>query len=363
MTGSDIVTPPIVPVVLCGGSGARLWPLSTDARPKPFLPLLDGRSTFQETLARAGAIEGVDTVLIVANQSNRDLIKAETDGSAFAVQLLLEPVGRDSAAAIAAAAAWLARHRPGVVAAFMSADHHVPDRDAFAAAIAGAARAALDHGVVALGLRPDGPSTAFGYIRPLPDGGAVARIGAFVEKPDRDTAERYIAAGYLWNSGNFVARPEALLAELTIQAPEIAAAASSAVAAAVAEPGATLLGPEFSQSPSISIDRALMERTTEAAVLPVGFAWSDIGSWRAVLSASPRDDAMNSLNGDVVMEGCTGCIVRMPPGIRVAMVGLKDIAIIANETGDLLVCDLAAGEDVRNVVRRLQTASRSTGKP
>jgi mannose-1-phosphate guanylyltransferase / mannose-6-phosphate isomerase len=347
VSGVERQTPRIVPVVLAGGSGARLWPLSTAAKPKPFLPLLDGRSTFQETLARVTSIPQVDTVLVVINEVHRELVEAEVHNESAEIHLLLEPASRDSAAAIGAAAEWLTRHRPGVVAAFVSADHHIPDQAAFVAALQQAARGAFDHQIVALGLKPDSPSTAFGYIRPLPDGRPLARIGAFIEKPDRPTAERYISAGYLWNSGNFICRPEALLAELTLHAPEVAMFARAAVASAREEAGTTSLGPEFVKAPATSIDRALMERTTEAAVLPVGFSWSDIGSWRAVLEASRRDAALNSVIGDALLQDCTGCLVRTPPGFRLAMIGLNAVAVVATEDGKLLVCDLGSAEDVR----------------
>lgn len=353
---------PIVPVILAGGGGARLWPLSNPRRPKPFLPLLDGLSTFRETLARAVLAPGVDMVLVVANQAHRALIEAETRTCAVPVHLVLEPAARDSAAAIAAAAQWLATRRPGVVAAFISADHHVPDQAAFAAALRRAADAAVEHRIVTLGLRPDGPSTAFGYIRPLPEGGAVARVGAFVEKPDRATAERYRAAGYLWNSGNFICRPESLLAELDVHAPEITAIARAAVADATEAPAATILADGFANAPAISIDRALMERTTQAAVLPADFQWSDIGSWRAVLAASARDGAGNSVEGDVHLQDCTGCLARAPGRVQLAMIGLRDIAVVANQNGDLLVCDLAASEEIREVARRFQTWRSGAGE-
>jgi mannose-1-phosphate guanylyltransferase len=238
------------------------------------------------------------------------------------------------------------------VAAFVSADHHVPDQAAFVAALQQAARSALDYPIVTLGFRPDTPSTAFGYIRPLPDGRAVARVGAFIEKPDQSTAERYVAAGYLWNSGNFICKPEALLAELAVHAPEVAMYAKAAVASAREDVGATMLGPEFAQAPKTSIDRALMERTTQAAVLPVGFVWSDIGSWRAVFEAAAQDAALNSVVGDVLLKDCTGCLVRTPPGMRLAMIGVHSIAVVANADGDLLVCDLVATEDVRLAASR-----------
>jgi mannose-1-phosphate guanylyltransferase len=238
----------------------------------------------------------------------------------------------------------------------------VPDQAAFAAALRGAADAALDHRIVTLGLRPDNPSTAFGYIRPLPDGGAVARVGTFVEKPDRATAERYVAAGYLWNSGNFICRPESLLAELEIHAPEITAIARAAVAEATDAPGSTVLADGFANAPAISIDRALMECTTHAAVLPADFQWSDIGSWRAVLAASARDGAGNSVEGDVHLQDCTGCLARAPEGVQLAMIGLRDIVVVANEHGDLLVCDLAASEEIREVARRFQTSGSGTAE-
>jgi mannose-1-phosphate guanylyltransferase/mannose-6-phosphate isomerase len=341
------MTPTILPVILCGGAGARLWPLSTAARPKQFLPLIGGRSTFQETAARVSAIPAIGDILVVANQAHRALIEDQLSKIGVRASLLLEPGARDSGPAIAAAAAWAEHNRPGAVVALVSADHHIPDQAAFVEAIVQAAQGALADRIVTLGLRPTTPSTAFGYIRPGPGDGALREVAAFVEKPDLALARDYVAQGCLWNSGNFICRPELLLQELALHAPDLEAVGRQAVASARTEDGALVLGAAFLDARKISIDHALMERTRRASVLPVTFAWSDIGNWSAVLDAAAPDEAGNSVEGDALIIDSRDCIVRAPPGGRVAVIGMRDIAVIATEDGSILVCDLSAAQEVK----------------
>ena len=340
------MTPQIIPVILCGGSGTRLWPLSTPATPKQFLPLFGKLSTFQAAVQRAGAIDGAGQIVVVANIDHQHQINAQLAAIGTQADLLLEPCARNSAAAIAAASAYIAEVWPDAVVVFLSADHHIPDGQAFARAVLIGAQTALDGGIVTLGLRPTAPSTAYGYILPGPGDGAVRPVQAFVEKPDAETAERYLAMGYLWNSGTFIARPGRLLAELEIHAPDVLAAARAAVGQSWNSGDATRLGAAFADAPGISIDHAVMEKTTSAFVVPADFAWLDVGDWRAVLQVSERDPHGNSLSRNTLAIESQNCIVRTPPGVKLAMIGVRDLAIVVSEDGSILVCDLAHSQTV-----------------
>lgn len=333
-------TPPVIPVILCGGSGTRLWPLSSADRPKQFLPLIGPRSTFQATVRRVQAIAGAGPILVVANQDHRALIENQLAEIGARALLLLEPCARDSGPAIAAASVWIEAGFPGAVAVFVSADHHIVDDAAFGDAIGTAVGAALQGRIVTLGLKPTHPATAFGYIRPQTADDGVQPVAAFVEKPDLETARTYVAAGYLWNSGNFISRPAVLLEDLAEHAPALKAAAEAAVAGQTTVGEITLLGEAFASAPTISIDHALMERTRRASVMPVSFTWSDIGAWDAVLDAAEQDADGNSLTPGALAIDSQGSIVRAPPGTRVALIGVSGLAVIVGEDGTLLVCDL-----------------------
>ncbi|CAN1538140.1 {ManC} Mannose-1-phosphate guanylyltransferase [Caulobacteraceae bacterium] len=336
------MSPQILPVILCGGSGTRLWPLSTAVSPKQFLTLFGDRSTFRLAAERAVAIAGVDQILVVANTHHRDHVLGQLGGLEERTRLLLEPCSRNSAAAIAAACVHLERTAPDAVAVFLSADHHIPDPDAFARAVQTGVAAALEGRIVTLGLRPTGPSTAFGYILAGDGAGAARPVRAFVEKPDAATAERYVEAGYLWNSGTFIARPASLLAELERHAPAVLAAALAAVEGAEAAGEVTTLGGALAAAPAVSIDHAVMEKTDRAQVVPADFAWSDVGDWRAVLNVSARDDQGNSLSGAPLLIDSRDCVVRVPPGVNLAMIGVRDLAVIVGEDGSILICDLSS---------------------
>ncbi|MDP1630817.1 MAG: sugar phosphate nucleotidyltransferase [Caulobacter sp.] len=337
----------VVPVILCGGSGTRLWPLSSVERPKQFHPLIGPLSTFQATVRRVESLAGAGPVMVSANVRHQPVIEEQLAAISARAELLLEPRARDSGPAIAAACAWIAARHPDAVAVFVSSDHHIADDEAFRDAVETAVTAALRGRVVTLGLKPTGPATAFGYIRPGRSFGAVQAVAAFVEKPDLAAAERYIAAGYLWNSGVFVSRPAVLLSELARHAPAVRAAADAAVAGLTVEGAINRLGAAFADAPKISIDHAVMEKTRRACVAPAGFSWSDVGAWNAVLEAAGPDDLGNSLTGDPLVIDSQGCIVRVPSGTRLAVVGLRNLAIIAGADNALLICDLSRSQAVR----------------
>jgi mannose-1-phosphate guanylyltransferase/mannose-6-phosphate isomerase len=349
----------VYPVIMCGGSGTRLWPASRPESPKQFLPLAGEGSSFQQTVRRVVGVRGARELIVVAGARHGQVIADQLRALGVEASLLLEPEARDSAPAIAAAAAWIAGRDPDGVAVVVSSDHYIPDEAAFQAAASRAVIVAEDGWIVTLGVGPTTPSTAFGYIKPSARalaGGVANAVEAFVEKPDRATAERYIAEGYLWNSGNFVGAAATLLAELDAHAPAVAAAARAAVqGGAAGANGAFFLGPAFATAPKVSIDYAVMEKTRRAAVAPAAFAWSDLGAWDAVKAASAADACGNSVTGPATLVEVTGSLVRNTSALRVGLVGVEDIAVVV-EADAVLVTRLAAAQGVKQLVDRMGAA-------
>jgi len=334
----------LFPVIMCGGAGTRLWPASRPSRPKQFLPLTGRRSPFQETVERvAPLVRDGGKLVVVGGVAHRRWIVEQLAELGVAAQVLLEPEGRDSAPAMAAAAAWVVRQNPAGIVAFLASDHHIPDHPAFREALMQAAQSTGNGRIVTLGIRPTEPSSAYGYIKPT--GAGLSDVAAFVEKPDTATAETYIGNGYLWNSGNFIVSARTLLDELRIFAPEIEVAVLAGLDGASAETVLTLAD-GFLGAPRISIDYAVMEKTRRAAVLEVDFAWSDLGAWDAIAAAS-QDDA-----GPHILEDSTNCLIRAPVGTLVATLGVHNLAIIV-EADAILVCDLDRGQEVKRVVEQI----------
>lgn len=343
----------IYPVILCGGSGTRLWPASRPDRPKQFIDLVGARSLFQQTVDRVRPLADDGGLIVVAGRTHRRTVLSQLAGAGVAATVLLEPEGRDSAPAMAAAAAWVARRDPDGLLLFVASDHHIPDGGAFRDAVRAGAAAARDGRIVTFGVRPTAPATAYGYIRPKRDG--LSDVEAFVEKPDRATAERYIAEGYLWNSGNFMVSAARLRDQLKAHAPGVFEAADQALGAG--EGDVVLLGDAFRTAPKISIDYAVMERSDRVSVLPVDFAWSDLGAWDAVAATGERGAWIGRTEGD-------GNFVRAAPGMAVATSGITGLAVIA-EPDAVLVCRLDDAQSVKDLAdqaRNLQTFEpRSAG--
>ncbi|MGZ9114379.1 MAG: sugar phosphate nucleotidyltransferase, partial [Brevundimonas sp.] len=337
----------IFPVILCGGAGTRLWPASRPARPKQFIDFASDLSLFQETARRAAPLtQGGGRLLVVSGQAHRGFIDDQLSDLGLQATVLLEPEGRESAPAMAAAAAWIAREAPDGVALFVASDHHIPDADAFRRAVLEALPTAEAGRIVTFGIRPTEPSSAYGYIRP--EGAGLSPVAAFVEKPDRTLAERHVRDGYLWNSGNFMVRASVLLEELDAFAPDVARAARGAVPRDGGR--VVLLSPVFRTAPKISIDYAVMEHSRRISVLPVDYRWSDLGAWDAIAAAGSGGRGVW-----IAAEGDSG-LVRAAEGMVVATVGVTNLAIIA-ERDAVLVCSLDRAQEVKGLVERLREVS------
>src|ERR1700726_4523384 len=274
----------IIPVILAGGTGTRLWPISRDSMPKQFLPLVGERSTFQEALARVSDATLFAPPIVMTSEAFRFFARRQAQEVGLDPTVVLEPMRRDSAAAIAAAGTIARSRDPAAIVLALAADHVIFDLELFRAACLAGRDAAEEGRIVTFGIRPSGPKTGYGYIRPGDALGhdGVHAVAAFVEKPDEATAARYVADGYLWNSGNFLFRADVLLEELARFAPAVAQAADAAVAQAKCDLGFVRLDAEaFARAPQTSIDYALMERTDCAARVEGRFRWSDIGNWRS----------------------------------------------------------------------------------
>jgi len=350
----------IYPVILCGGSGTRLWPASRSDQPKQFLKLVGDRSSFQETVLRVKDIPGVAEIVIVTGEAMVEFVTQQTAEIDARVTILVEPEARDSAPAVAAAAAYVERQAPDGVVLMLAADHHIAEPEIFRTAALTAAKAAEQDLIVTFGVQPTVPATGFGYIRPgapLLDG-SVRAVAAFVEKPDQATAERYLLEGYLWNSGNFAFKASTLLSEFEAFEPSVAAAAKACAARLELKSGLGRLDREtFAQAKKISLDYAVMERTQKAAVAPAAFAWSDLGAWDAIWEASTRDHDGNAHDGDVDLHGATNVLVRTA-GPYVGVIGVSDIVVVV-EADAVLVCHRKDSQAVKTLVDGLKAKGRS----
>jgi mannose-1-phosphate guanylyltransferase / mannose-6-phosphate isomerase len=350
----------LIPVVMCGGAGTRLWPVSRESMPKQFVPLIDERSTFQQVLSRIVDVELFDRPIIITNSDFRFIVAEQLRECEIEADIVLEPMRRDSAMAVAVAAA-LARERdPEALVLILAADHIVRDVDAFKNACREAATAAAEGLIVTFGINPTFPATHYGYIRPgsKVNGGAALAVEAFVEKPDAETAGGYVAESYLWNSGNFAFRADVMLDEIARYEPEIAAAAKLAVAGMERDLDFLRLPVEpFARAPKKSIDYAVMERTERAAVVPVDLGWSDVGSWSAVWDVLDHDVEGNASMGPVVFHNSRNSLVRSEESILTAVVGLEDIIVVATPDA-VLVTSRDKAEQVKGLVEQLKAQNR-----
>jgi len=352
----------IVPVILSGGTGTRLWPLSREGYPKQFWPLVSERTMLQETASRAAGPDFAPP-LVVCNEAHRFLVAEQLRAAHVeGARILLEPVGRNSGPAIAAAALLVHAENPEAVLWLMAADAVVADLPALHAALDKAVVAARAGRVVTFGMTPTTPETGYGYIEAgeeLPGSPGVQAVRRFVEKPDAMTADRFLAGGrHLWNSGMFVATAATLLTELETHAPALLRAVEAAVSGAKRDLDFVRLGEEaFRAAPSISIDYAVMEKTAHAAVVPASIGWSDLGSWASLWEASSHKDADgNVAEGPVELVDSRGCYVRSE-GILTGVVGLADTVVVTTDDA-VLVMPRSRAQDVKLLVDRLRAAGR-----
>lgn len=347
----------LLPVILSGGSGTRLWPLSRESYPKQFLPLTGALTMLQATWHRVAPIAG-RAPLVVANEEHRFVAAEQLQQVGANPQaIVLEPVGRNTAPAIAVAALEATRDGDDAVLLVLPSDHVITDEQAFQLAVKQALSAATAGKLVTFGIVPAGPETGYGYIKAAA-GSQVRSVERFVEKPDLATAQAYVASGeYFWNSGMFLFKASRYLAELQKFNPAILEASRRAWAAAKRDMDFVRLDKDaFSAVPSDSIDYAVMEKTTDAALIPLDAGWNDVGSWTALREVSPQDTAGNAHHGDVIAVDCRNTYAY---GERlIALVGLDDVIVV--ETPDaVLVGNGQRMQEVKEIVARIKREGRS----
>jgi mannose-1-phosphate guanylyltransferase/mannose-6-phosphate isomerase len=355
-------SPRITPVLLSGGTGSRLWPLSREAYPKQLLPLVETGTMLQQTAQRTLDAARFDAPLVVCNEEHRFIIGEQLRALGLEdTRIILEPEGRNTAPAVAVAALCAASGDPDAVILVMPADHVIRDTAGFLAAVQDGAAAAAEGRYVLFGIRPTEAATGYGYIRigaELAEAPGAHEVAAFVEKPDFATATRYLDSGeYLWNGGIFLLPVRPLLEEFAETAPDVLAAARAALGDARRDIDFIRLdAAAFAKSPSISLDHAVMEHTKRATVVPVDIGWTDVGSWSALWEIGDRDPAGNVVSGDVLVEDVKSSYLRSE-GPLVAALGVEDLIIVATSDA-VLVTRKDRDQDVKRIVERLKAEGR-----
>jgi mannose-1-phosphate guanylyltransferase/mannose-6-phosphate isomerase len=348
----------IIPLIMCGGAGTRLWPASREVRPKQFLPLFGKRSTFQETLLRVSNPALFERPIVITNAAYRFMVLEQLAEIGLEADILLEPVRRDSGPAIATGAtfAQLLRGDEAVVLA-LAADHVVRDNAAFIAACRGGLVAVNAGNIVTFGVKPERAATEYGYIKPGKTiAGEVRAIEKFVEKPDLATASEYVKSGYFWNSGNFMFRANVLLDEYRKVDADSVHQISEAVVKAGRDLGFVTLDPEcFGKARAISIDYAVMEKTSHAAILPMSCGWSDVGSWHAVWELSDKNAQGNAAQGAAIFEDSRNCNVLTDRAL-VALEGVDDLVVVATQDA-ILVSRQKDANGLKRLVARLKSVA------
>ena len=350
----------ILPVIMCGGAGTRVWPESRETLPKQFIPLVGNQSTFQTALDMVRDRTLLDPAIVITNNDYRFYVLEQIAETGVEAEIVLEPLRRDSAPAIAIAAEIAASRKPDTVVAIFAADHVVQHRDEFVKLCGQAAEAAAAGSIVTFGIKPTHPATGFGYIRPgapVAPGSDVRAVDAFVEKPDAATAIGYVAEGYLWNSGNFVFRADVMLEELHRFEPDLAGVAREAVQLGTTDLGMFKLNEEaFARAHKISIDYAVMERTRRGAVIAADMGWSDIGNWQSVWELSDRDHKGNSIRGSGIVLDASNVHIRSAD-VLTAVVGLDDVIVVTTQDAVLVLNTAQAGR-VKELVEQLKVLKR-----
>ncbi len=347
----------IIPLIMCGGAGTRLWPASREGRPKQFLPLFGARSTFQDTLTRVSDPALFERPIVITNTAYRFMVLEQLAEIGIEADVLLEPMRRDSGPAIAAGAAFAQARDDEAIVLALAADHVVRETPAFIAACRQGLAAAGSGLVVTFGVKPERAATEYGYINPGETvSGEVRSVAKFVEKPDQATAEQYIESGYLWNSGNFMFRAAVLLDEYR----KVDANSAEAVVNSVSKAGrdldfVTLNADSFGTAKAISIDYAVMEKTARAAVVPVACGWSDVGSWHAVWELSQKDGEGHAAQGAAVFEDSRNCNVATDKAL-VALEGVDDLVVIATQDA-VLVSRQKDASGLKRLVAKLKAVA------
>lgn len=352
----------IKPVVLSGGSGSRLWPLSRAKYPKQFLPMLGSKSLFTQTLERVGPAYGFEDAIVVANEHHRFIVNEQTDAAGITLDaLILEPVGRNTAPAFAVAALTAAKVDPEQLLLFLPSDHVILDTPGFHQAVAVAAEAASAGFLCCFGMTPTRPDTGYGYIaagQPLAGVSGAFHIDGFREKPDSKTAADYLASGnYSWNSGMFLMKASAILEEFERLQPDMLQACRAALETVTQDLNfLRMQEAAFSRVPANSVDYAIMEATEKAAVVPAEFGWSDVGSFSALADVQQADANGNVTTGDVMLEDSRNCFVQSGDKL-VTLVGVEDLIVVS--TADAVMVALKSrDQDVKTIVDRLKHEGR-----
>jgi mannose-1-phosphate guanylyltransferase / mannose-6-phosphate isomerase len=346
----------IIPVVMCGGAGTRLWPVSRESMPKQFVPLIGQGSTFQQVLARISDPALFARPIVITNADFRFVVAEQLRERGVEADIVLEPLRRDSGPAVAVSAVLAAERDREALVLVLAADHVVRKPDAFREACRRAAVAAAEGRIVTFGIEPTYPATNYGYIRPGEklNGASVRAVEAFVEKPDAATAAGYVADRYLWNSGNFLFHAATMLGEIERFEPAMAEAATAAVRGLTRDLDFLRLAAEpFARAPKKSIDYAIMQRTQLAAVVPADLGWSDVGSWSAVWDVLDHDGAGNATDGPVVMLDSRNSLVRSEDSVLTTVVGLDDVIVVSTADA-VLVSARAKAEQVKALVEQLK---------
>jgi mannose-1-phosphate guanylyltransferase/mannose-6-phosphate isomerase len=349
------------PVILTGGAGSRLWPVSREFFPKPLLPIFGEQTLLQDTTSRLDELDGIQNPLFVCNEEHRFLVAEQVRRLGKEPEaIMLEPQGRNTAPALTIAALYLADKDPEAVMVAMPADHVIPETGAFVSTVQQAGQLAAQGYLVTFGIVADKPETGYGYIRrgEAVEGSEGYRVDRFVEKPDALTAQTYIDAGdYYWNSGIFVMRADRWLEEIGKYQPKILAACQSAMAESARDSDFVRVDRKaFLSSPADSIDYAVMENTDKAAVVPMNTGWSDVGSWSSIWEVSEQDGQGNVSRGDVLTHDTTNSLF-MAEARCLAVVGLDNVIVV--ETSDaVLVADKNKCQDVKAIVNKLKEGDR-----
>lgn len=355
----------MIPIILCGGAGSRLWPVSRELHPKPFIHLADGQSLLQKTFLRGAQLPGVEEILTVTNRElffkTADEFR-EANQAGLSLSFILEPFGRNTAAAIIAAALQIKEnHNDDVLMLVLPADHLIREKNAFALAIAEASRLAQEGKLVTFGIHPDSPETGYGYIEAEGN-----RVIKFVEKPSLEKAQEYLDSGrYFWNSGMFCFSVKTLLQEVEIHCPDILMATKTCIEESYKATGKDFIQLEldaakFELVPDNSIDYALIEKSSQVAVVPCQLGWSDIGSWNSLGGLVESDDNGNRIEGEALLHNVANCYIRSKERL-VAAVGIENLFII--DTPDaLLVADKKRAQDIKAIYSQLKKQGHQAHK-